>query len=98
MLDLLKNPTLAAAPFFVLTLILELAAFKFLESDTGMRGYEKKDARTSLMMGVGSLISSAVFKFATLIMFVAISVYIAPWPLPDDTWWSWVLLIVGLDL
>ena len=54
-LDPLKNPTLAAAPFFVLTLLLELAAFKYLETDSDMRGYEKKDARTSLIMGIGSL-------------------------------------------
>ncbi|MCW2839091.1 MAG: sterol desaturase [Aeromicrobium sp.] len=97
-LDPLKNPTLAAAPFFVLTLLIEIAAFRYLETDTPMRGYEKKDARTSILMGLGSLVSSAVFKVTTLVAFVAISVYLAPWHLPTDTWWSWALLIVGLDL
>jgi sterol desaturase/sphingolipid hydroxylase (fatty acid hydroxylase superfamily) len=97
-LDPLKNPTLVAAPFFVLTLLIEVAAFRYLETDEPMRGYERKDARTSLLMGIGSLVSSAVFKIVTLVLFVAMSVYLAPWHLPTDTWWSWALLIVGLDL
>ena len=47
-LDPLKNPTLVAAPFFILSLLIELAAFKYLETDEEMRGYERKDARTSI--------------------------------------------------
>jgi sterol desaturase/sphingolipid hydroxylase (fatty acid hydroxylase superfamily) len=97
-LDPLKNPTLVAAPFFILSVLIELAAFRWLETDEGMRGYERKDARTSLLMGVGSVVSSAVFKLATLVVFVAISVHLAPWHLPDDAWWSWVALVLGLDL
>ena len=98
MLDPLQNPTLVAAPFFLLSLLVELAAFKWLETDEGMSGYEKLDARTSILMGIGSIVSSAVFKLATLVVFVAVSVYIAPWHLPTDVWWSWALLILGLDL
>jgi sterol desaturase/sphingolipid hydroxylase (fatty acid hydroxylase superfamily) len=98
LLESLKNPTIAAAPFFVLTLLLELAAFKYLESDETMRGYEKKDARTSLIMGVGSIASSAILKGATLVVFVTLSVHLAPWHLPTDTWWSWALLIVVVDV
>lgn len=96
--DPLRNPTLVAAPFFILALLIELAAFAYLETDAEMRGYERKDARTSVWMGVGSLVSSAVFKLSTLVVFVAVSVHLAPWHLPTDTWWSWALLIVGLDL
>jgi sterol desaturase/sphingolipid hydroxylase (fatty acid hydroxylase superfamily) len=97
-LDPLKNPTVAAVPFFILTLLIEIAAFRFLETDEEMRGYERKDARTSLLMGVGSLVSSTVFKISTLVVFVAVSVHLAPWHLPTDTWWSWALLVLGLDL
>ncbi|MEO6471524.1 MAG: C-5 sterol desaturase, partial [Aeromicrobium sp.] len=77
-LDPLKNPTLVAAPFFVLTLLIELAAFKFLETDEEMRGFEAKDARTSILMGVGSLVSSAIFKAGTLVVYVALFAYVAP--------------------
>ena len=98
LLDPLKNPTLVAAPFFILTLLLELAAFKWLESDEDMRGYEAKDARTSLLMGLGSVFFLTAFKVLTLVLFVAVSVHLAPWHLAADTWWYWVLLMVVLDL
>jgi len=97
LLDPLKNPTVAAAPFFILSMLIELAAFRFLETDDA-RGYEKRDARTSIAMGAGSLVSSALFKAGTLVLFVAASVYLAPWHLATDTWWYWVVLILGLDL
>ncbi len=97
-LDPLKNPTLVAAPFFLLTLLIELAAFKFLETDEEMRGFEGKDARTSLLMGVGSLVSSAIFKAGTLVVYVALFAWVAPWELDTGAWWYWVVLIAGLDL
>jgi sterol desaturase/sphingolipid hydroxylase (fatty acid hydroxylase superfamily) len=97
-LDPLQNPTLVAAPFFLVSLLIELAAFTYLETDEEMRGYERRDARTSLLMGLGSVVSSTVLKLGTLLVFVAVSVYLAPWHLPTDTWWSWALLVVGLDL
>lgn len=98
LLDPLKNPTLVAAPFFILTLLLELAAFKWLESDEEMKGYEAKDARTSLLMGAGSVFFLTAFKVLTLVLFIAVSVHLAPWHLVADTWWYWVLLMVALDL
>lgn len=98
LLDPLKNPTLVAIPFFLASLLMEIAAFKWLETDDEMRGYEGKDSRTSILMGLGSIVSSAVFKFGTLVVFVAVYVWAAPEHLPTDTWWYWVLLIVGLDL
>lgn len=96
--DPLKNPTLVAAPFFILSLLIEIAAFKYLETDEEMRGFEKKDARTSIFMGVGSLVSSTLFKLGTLVVFVAVSVYIAPWHLNTGAWWYWAALVIGLDL
>ncbi len=97
MLDPLQNPTLVAVPFFILSLLIELAAFKWLETDDDLRGYEAKDARTSLLMGLGSVFFLTAFKLGTLFLFVAVSVYLAPWHLPADTWWYWVLLMVTLD-
>lgn len=97
MLDPLQNPTLVAAPFFILMLLIELAAFRWLEADEDLRGYEAKDARTSLLMGVGSVFFLTVFKLGTLVLFVAVSVWIAPWHLPTDNWWYWVVLMIVLD-
>lgn len=97
LLDPLKNPTLVAAPFFVLSMLVELVAYRVLETDDS-RGYEARDAGTSILMGLGSLVSSALFRLGTLVIFVAVSVYLAPWHLATDTWWYWVLLVFGLDL
>lgn len=96
--DPLQNPTLVAIPFFLATLLMEIAAFRWLETDADMRGYEGKDARTSIFMGLGSVVSSALFKFGSLIVFVALYVWVAPVHLATDTWWYWVVLILGLDL
>ncbi|MDO9378250.1 MAG: sterol desaturase family protein [Nocardioidaceae bacterium] len=96
--DPLQNPTLYAAPFFLLFIGVELAAYRFLETDEGERGYDARDARASLLMGLGSVVFLTAFKLATLVVFVAVSVHLAPWHLPTDTWWYWLLLMVAIDL
>ncbi|MDT9593665.1 sterol desaturase family protein [Nocardioides zeae] len=97
-LDPLKNPVTYAAPFFVLTILIELAALRWLDHDDNLTGYALRDARASISMGVVSLVFLTAFKVVTFFGFVAVSAYLAPWHLPVDTWWYWVLLVVGLDL
>ncbi|MEP9414859.1 sterol desaturase family protein [Gordonia sp. VNQ95] len=64
---------------------------------TPKTGYSAADTRTSLFMGSGALIAMLVFKSLTLVLFVFIWTYIAPWQIPV-TWWSWILLFVAVDL
>ena len=54
-LDPMTNPVTYAAPFFILTILIELAALKWLDHDDNVTGYAFKDARASISMGVGSL-------------------------------------------
>ncbi|KAA0024512.1 sterol desaturase family protein [Antrihabitans cavernicola] len=49
-------------------------------------------------MGSGALAFMMAFKLLTLVLFVAMSVYLAPWHIPVDTWWSLVLLFVVVDV
>lgn len=109
LLDPLKNPVTYAAPFFVLTILIEFAALKWLDHDdtppfaarTGgapPTGYALKDARASISMGVISLVFLTAFKVITFFGFVAVYAYVAPFQLPTDTWWYWVLVILGVDL
>lgn len=98
LLDPLKNPVTYAAPFFVLTIVIELAALKWLDHDDNVSGYALKDARTSISMGVLSLIFLTAFKVVSFFGFVAVYAYLAPFHLPTDTWWYWVLVILGVDL
>lgn len=98
LLDPLANPLTYAAPFFVLSILSELAALKWLDHDQHLAGYSRPDATASISMGVGSLFFLTAFKLLTFLGFVAVFSYLAPWELPTDTWWYWVLLLVGLDL
>lgn len=97
-LDPLKNPVTYAAPFFILTIVIEMAALKWLDHDDNVTGYSLKDARTSISMGVVSLVFLTIFKVITFFAFIALYTYVAPFHLPVDTWWYWVLVILGVDL
>jgi sterol desaturase/sphingolipid hydroxylase (fatty acid hydroxylase superfamily) len=98
LLDPLKNPVTYAAPFFVLTILVEVAALRWLDHDDNVSGYALKDARTSISMGVISLVFLTAFKVVTFFGFVAVYAYLAPFQLPTDTWWYWVLVVLGVDL
>jgi sterol desaturase/sphingolipid hydroxylase (fatty acid hydroxylase superfamily) len=102
-LDPLKNPVTYAVPFFLLTILIELAALKWLDHDSafdgsGVSGYSAKDTRTSMLMGLGSLASTLLFKVGAFVVYNAVFVYLAPFELPMHTWWSWVIAIAGVDL
>ena len=98
LLDPMKNPVTYAIPFFLLTILIELAALKWLDHDDSVTGYYAKDARTSLAMGFGSLFSSLTLKVGSFFVYAAVFVHFAAFELPTDTWWYWVLLIAGVDL
>ncbi|GAB2644198.1 sterol desaturase family protein [Prescottella soli] len=102
----LGDPVTLAIPAFVVFLGLEwFAARKLEEADIrGGRahpptaGYEFRDARASISMGLVSIATTAFWKFLALIGYSAIWVYLAPWHLPPDAWYTWVILLVGIDL
>jgi sterol desaturase/sphingolipid hydroxylase (fatty acid hydroxylase superfamily) len=98
LLDPMQNPVTYAVPFFFLCIAVELAALKWLDHDDNLTGYALKDARTSLLMGAVSLASSLVLKVGSFFVYVGLYVYVAPFHLPTDTWWSWVLMIAAVDL
>ncbi|KAJ1684138.1 hypothetical protein LUZ63_020707 [Rhynchospora breviuscula] len=75
-----------------------MAALRWLDHDDTTTGYALRDARASISMGVVSLVFLTAFKVVTFFGFVAVFTYLAPFRLPTDTWWYWVLLLVGLDL
>lgn len=97
-LDPLKNPLTYAAPFFVLTIVIEWAALRWLDHDDNVTGYSLRDARASISMGVVSIVFLTLFKAVTFFGFVAVFTYLAPWQLPADEWWTWVIAIIGVDL
>jgi sterol desaturase/sphingolipid hydroxylase (fatty acid hydroxylase superfamily) len=94
----IDSPLAYALPVFFLFVGIEAAALKFLDHDENFTGYRGVDTRTSLLMGIVGLGILLVVKFATLLLFVVMSQYLAPWHIPTDTWWGWVLLFVAVDL
>jgi sterol desaturase/sphingolipid hydroxylase (fatty acid hydroxylase superfamily) len=92
-----SNPITYAVPFFLISIALELAALKWLDHDDNVTGYYRQDAQASILMGLGSLVSSTVFKLGSLVVYVLIY-DIAPFHLPTDVWWSWMLMIAMVDL
>ncbi|TLF97565.1 sterol desaturase family protein [Nocardia cyriacigeorgica] len=92
----INTPVLYALPVFFLSIAVEVLALRDRDHEQ-VTGYLAKDTRTSLSMGFGSIVSSLIFKLATLVVFVFLWEYVAPWHIPTDTWWSWLLLMVVID-
>ena len=49
-------------------------------------------------MGLVSVATSGVLNALALLAYAALYVYVAPWHLPPDEWYTWVIAIVGVDL
>jgi sterol desaturase/sphingolipid hydroxylase (fatty acid hydroxylase superfamily) len=94
----LHDPVGYAIPVFLLFIVIELVALRFISDDTPRRGYAPADARTSLFMGLLGSVIAVGFRVLALLGYTAIYVYLAPWHLPADNPWTWVGLILGVDL
>ncbi|WP_300681564.1 sterol desaturase family protein [Nocardioides sp.] len=96
-LDLWQNPVTYAIPFFALTIGIELAALKWLDHDDNATGYAFRDAGTSILMGLGSLVTSVVLKVIGFLMYIWVWDHLALWHVPN-TWWGILLGVVAVDL
>ncbi|MGN7780332.1 sterol desaturase family protein [Mycolicibacterium sp. 22603] len=105
----MRDPVLFAIPFFLLLLVVEWTAARRLEhlesqpaagadrrSPAGT--YQRRDAWTSLSMGLVSVVTTAAWKAAALLGYAAIYAYLAPWQLPADRWYTWLIALFGVDL
>jgi len=99
----MREPVLYAIPFFLLLLAIEWAAARRL-ADLDENGrppagvYRTRDAWASLSMGVVSIFTLATWKLLGLLLYAAVYAYVAPWHLPADRWYTWVIALVGVDL
>lgn len=98
----MRDPVLFAIPFFLLLLILEWTAARRLEHLDSQRSpagaYQRRDAWASLSMGLVSVATTAAWKAGALLGYAAIYAYLAPWQLPADRWYTWVIALLGVDL
>lgn len=91
----MPDATIYAIPFFLLFLVLEVVSYKLLP-DEDQLGYDFKDARTSITMGLGSIATNLLWKTA---MFAVYSAAYAWTPLRMHPEWviTWVLLLFADD-
>ncbi|MFF2083364.1 sterol desaturase family protein [Nocardia sp. NPDC058176] len=94
----INNPLLYAIPFFAVFIAIEAVSLRHAGHEDTPRAYSAIDSRTSISMGMGSVVAMALFKLLTLVLFVILYVELAPWQLPTDTWWYWLLLMVVIDI
>jgi sterol desaturase/sphingolipid hydroxylase (fatty acid hydroxylase superfamily) len=87
---------LAAIPVFLLCLALEAASFRYLPDDDEL-GYELRDTRTSMAMGIGYAVINIGWKLVVLAAFTA-AYLVAPAQLSATDPLTWVLLFVADDL
>ena len=85
-----------AIPFFVLLLAVEALTYRHLQSENEV-GYELKDTRTSIAMGLGNVAINAVWKLAVVTIYAALY-ELTPLRLDASDWWVWVLLFFADDL
>src|SRR4029078_4839724 len=86
-----------AIPFFVLLLFLEWLSFRELGDHEGeLVGFERRDTRTSLTMGLGNVLINGVWKFGVLAAYIGVF-ELTPLRLDPGDWWVWVLLFFADD-
>lgn len=91
MFDLIAH----AIPVFVVFLALEAVSYRFLPDDDEL-GYELRDARTSVSMGLGNVVINIGWKLVTLALYAA-AYTVTPIRLPTDNPWTWVALFFADD-
>ncbi|MFD7159555.1 sterol desaturase family protein [Kribbella sp. NPDC059898] len=87
---------LHAIPVFVVCLALEAASFYLLPDDNEL-GYNLRDSRTSLAMGLGNVVINIGWKLVVVTVYAA-AYLVTPLRLPADNPLTWVALFVADDL
>jgi sterol desaturase/sphingolipid hydroxylase (fatty acid hydroxylase superfamily) len=85
-----------AIPAFVALLAIEAVSFKVAQRED-LKGYEARDTRTSLSMGIGNVVINTGWKAVVLVIFAA-CYELTPLRIPEEAAWAWVLLFFADDL
>jgi sterol desaturase/sphingolipid hydroxylase (fatty acid hydroxylase superfamily) len=96
----LRDPVIVAIPVFVGFMLLEGLSLRFLDVEDGrrsLREYERRDTRTNVLMGLGSLLVNGGCRVVALLGYAALYV-LAPVHLGAEHWSTWVFAIIVVDL
>lgn len=89
----------AAIPAFILLMAAEALSYRHLahEARAAHTGYELRDTRTNILMGLGNLAISGIWNVAALAAFAGLYL-LTPLRIEMDSALSWALLLVLFDL
>ena len=86
---------LLAIPGFIALMLLELGVTRRGQAqEARLLGYDRSDSRTSLAMGVGSLVVNGVWRLVEVLLLGAAAALV-PWELHG--WVAWVVALIGID-
>jgi sterol desaturase/sphingolipid hydroxylase (fatty acid hydroxylase superfamily) len=87
---------LLAIPGFLVLMLLEVAVLRAgQEVEARQLGYQRRDTRTSLAMGAGSMVFNSAWRFAEVVI-LGVAAHLAPLDLGHG-WVAWVVALVGID-
>jgi sterol desaturase/sphingolipid hydroxylase (fatty acid hydroxylase superfamily) len=94
----LHDPVVFAIPVFVAFIVIEVVSLRFLEpAEDGPKGYEVRDTRTSILMGLGSVLVNGTARIFALLGYAALYV-LTPLRLDSHKWYTWVFALLAVDL
>jgi len=97
----LSDPVTYAVPFFIAFMVLEFLSLRLLDDSdgggSGAAGYEYRDTRTNVLMGLGSVVVNSAARVAALLGYAALYV-LTPLKLDAHRWWTWVFVLLAVDL
>ncbi|MTJ62720.1 C-5 sterol desaturase [Nocardia seriolae] len=91
----MNQPVTYAVPFFVLALVVEAWSLRAERHDRV--GYDRVDARNSLVMGAVSVLVNGGAKLVAILGYSVLCVH-APWRVDPHDPWAWVAVMVAVDL
>jgi sterol desaturase/sphingolipid hydroxylase (fatty acid hydroxylase superfamily) len=86
--EIMLKPTVLAIPIFALLIALEA----WYDSRQNSGEYEKRDAWTNIGLGFGSVLFGSIFGLFQAFAYESLYT-IAPYQMPMNTVWAWVLLV-----
>jgi sterol desaturase/sphingolipid hydroxylase (fatty acid hydroxylase superfamily) len=88
---------LFAIPGFLGLMLLELAVTRAgQKQEARLLGYHRADSRTSLAMGVGSLVVNGAWRLVEVVI-LGLAAGLVPWSLGHG-WTAWAIGLIGIDL
>jgi sterol desaturase/sphingolipid hydroxylase (fatty acid hydroxylase superfamily) len=86
-----------AIPGFLGLMLLELAVTRAgQKQEARLLGYHRADSRTSLAMGVGSLVVNGAWRLVEVVI-LGLAAGLVPWSLGHG-WTAWAIGLIGIDL